>query len=89
LRRERIGATARFWRFSAASYPDLIEALPKNPLTSVNRTVNGSFGQPSNAGVCNLLLTKLSRISFYFTMSCSVYNSILSFGGMIHITNLR
>ncbi|PWZ27992.1 Acetolactate synthase small subunit 2, chloroplastic [Zea mays] len=50
LRRERIGATARFWRFSAASYPDLIEALPKNPLTSVNRTVNGSFGQPSNAG---------------------------------------
>lgn len=50
LRREKIGATARFWRFSAASYPDLIEALPKNPLTSVNRTVNGSFDQSSNAG---------------------------------------
>ncbi|TKW40209.1 hypothetical protein SEVIR_1G231300v4 [Setaria viridis] len=50
LRREKIGATARFWRFSAASYPDLIEALPKNPLTSVNRTVNGSLDQPSNAG---------------------------------------
>ncbi|OEL31941.1 Acetolactate synthase small subunit 2, chloroplastic [Dichanthelium oligosanthes] len=50
LRREKIGATARFWRFSAASYPDLIEALPKNPLTSVNKTVNGSFDQPSNAG---------------------------------------
>ncbi|WVZ74672.1 hypothetical protein U9M48_022831, partial [Paspalum notatum var. saurae] len=50
LRREKIGATARFWRFSAASYPDLIEALPKNPLTSVNRTVNGSLDQPSNGG---------------------------------------
>ncbi|KAL5665831.1 hypothetical protein ACJX0J_025939, partial [Zea mays] len=50
LRREKIGATARFWRFSAASYPDLIEALPKKPLTSVNKTVNGSFVRPSNAG---------------------------------------
>ncbi|XP_039790399.1 acetolactate synthase small subunit 2, chloroplastic-like isoform X3 [Panicum virgatum] len=50
LRREKIGATARFWRFSAASYPDLIEALPKNPITSVNKTVNGSFVQPSSAG---------------------------------------
>ncbi|XP_062219589.1 acetolactate synthase small subunit 1, chloroplastic-like [Phragmites australis] len=50
LRREKIGATARFWGFSAASYPDLIEALPKNPLTSVKRTVNASFDQPSNAG---------------------------------------
>jgi len=65
LRREKIGATARFWQFSAASYPDLIEALPKNPITSVNRTVNGSFDQPSNAGVCNLLLLKLSRIFFF------------------------
>ncbi|KAL6634715.1 hypothetical protein ACP70R_027386 [Stipagrostis hirtigluma subsp. patula] len=50
LRREKIGATARFWGFSAASYPDLIESLPKNPLTSVNRTVNGSFDEPSTAG---------------------------------------
>ncbi|CAL4886789.1 unnamed protein product [Urochloa decumbens] len=50
LRREKIGATARFWRFSAASYPDLIEGLPKTPITSVNRTVNGSLDQPSNAG---------------------------------------
>ncbi|KAK3158415.1 hypothetical protein QOZ80_2AG0136960 [Eleusine coracana subsp. coracana] len=50
LRREKIGATARFWGFSAASYPDLIEALPKHPLTSVNRTTNGSLDdQPSNA----------------------------------------
>ncbi|KAE8778624.1 Acetolactate synthase small subunit [Hordeum vulgare] len=50
LRREKIGASARFWGFSAASYPDLVEALRKNPLTFVNKTVNGSFDQPSNAG---------------------------------------
>ncbi|KAI4984872.1 hypothetical protein ZWY2020_017502 [Hordeum vulgare] len=50
LRREKIGATARFWGFSAASYPDLVEASRKNPLTSVNKTVNGSFDQPSSAG---------------------------------------
>ncbi|KAG8060371.1 hypothetical protein GUJ93_ZPchr0002g24418 [Zizania palustris] len=51
LRREKIGATARFWGFSAASYPDLIKALPKRSLlTSVNKTFNNSFDQPSNAG---------------------------------------
>ncbi|CAD6250373.1 unnamed protein product [Miscanthus lutarioriparius] len=60
LRREKIGATARFWQFSAASYPDLIEALPKNPITSVNRTVNGSFDQPSNAGATGLRSHTLS-----------------------------
>ncbi|TVU29268.1 hypothetical protein EJB05_20827, partial [Eragrostis curvula] len=50
LRREKIGATARFWGFSAASYPDLIETLAKHPLTSVNGTVNGSVDQSSNGG---------------------------------------
>ncbi|KAF7089938.1 hypothetical protein CFC21_092786 [Triticum aestivum] len=50
LRREKIGAAARFWGFSAASYPDLVEASRKNPLTSVNKTVNGSFDQSSSAG---------------------------------------
>ncbi|KAF2577133.1 hypothetical protein F2Q68_00001274 [Brassica cretica] len=32
LRREKIGATAPFWRFSAASYPDLKEQAPVNVL---------------------------------------------------------
>ncbi|CAN6807309.1 unnamed protein product [Brassica oleracea] len=32
LRREKIGATAPFWRFSAASYPDLKEQAPFNVL---------------------------------------------------------
>ncbi|XP_033143737.1 acetolactate synthase small subunit 2, chloroplastic isoform X1 [Brassica rapa] len=32
LRREKMGATAPFWRFSAASYPDLKEQAPVNVL---------------------------------------------------------
>jgi acetolactate synthase-1/3 small subunit len=51
LIREKIGTAARFWGFSTASYPDLIEASPRNPLlTSPKKTVNGSFDQPSSAG---------------------------------------
>ena len=30
LRREKMGETAPFWRFSAASYPDLERAVPVN-----------------------------------------------------------
>ncbi|KAH1047296.1 hypothetical protein J1N35_038080 [Gossypium stocksii] len=32
LRREKMGASAPFWRFSAASYPDLQEKVPANGL---------------------------------------------------------
>ncbi|XVE80827.1 hypothetical protein DITRI_Ditri15bG0011700 [Diplodiscus trichospermus] len=32
LRREKMGASAPFWRFSAASYPDLQETVPVNTL---------------------------------------------------------
>ncbi|XVF29645.1 hypothetical protein REPUB_Repub15cG0139800 [Reevesia pubescens] len=32
LRREKMGASAPFWRFSAASYPDLEETVPVNTL---------------------------------------------------------
>ncbi|KAL4310792.1 hypothetical protein GQ457_01G035440 [Hibiscus cannabinus] len=32
LRREKMGASAPFWRFSAASYPDLEETAPVKPL---------------------------------------------------------
>ena len=34
LRREKMGATAPFWRFSAASYPDLKEQAPVSVLRS-------------------------------------------------------
>ncbi|KAG6531226.1 hypothetical protein ZIOFF_005016 [Zingiber officinale] len=34
LRREKMGQTAPFWRFSAASYPDLDGSIPAKPLRS-------------------------------------------------------
>ncbi|XP_021912584.1 acetolactate synthase small subunit 2, chloroplastic [Carica papaya] len=40
LRREKMGEDAPFWRFSAASYPDLREPVPVNAL---ERTRNGSL----------------------------------------------
>ncbi|KAK9287951.1 hypothetical protein L1049_016396 [Liquidambar formosana] len=41
LRREKMGATAPFWRFSAASYPDLEGTMPVNAFVGVtNRTLN-------------------------------------------------
>ncbi|CAN1833623.1 Acetolactate synthase small subunit 1, chloroplastic [Linum perenne] len=35
LRREKLGATAPFWRFSASSYPDLGENWPNDELSAV------------------------------------------------------
>ncbi|KAH7547632.1 hypothetical protein FEM48_Zijuj01G0330400 [Ziziphus jujuba var. spinosa] len=41
LRREKLGASAPFWRYSAASYPDLEGAMPVKALVGVeNRSVN-------------------------------------------------
>jgi hypothetical protein len=75
LIREKIGTAARFWGFSTASYPDLIEASPRNPLlTSPKKTVNGSFDQPSSAGVCfHEYKTNYIFIaySFLFCFNCS------------------
>ncbi|CBI23353.3 hypothetical protein VitviT2T_010549 [Vitis vinifera] len=43
LRREKMGETAPFWRFSAASYPDLEETIPVNALVrNVKRPLNGN-----------------------------------------------
>ncbi|GMG99959.1 hypothetical protein Nepgr_001799 [Nepenthes gracilis] len=43
LRRERMGETAPFWRFSAASYPDLDETINENALLeSTKRRLSGS-----------------------------------------------
>ncbi|KAK9692237.1 hypothetical protein RND81_09G250800 [Saponaria officinalis] len=48
LRRERMGQTAPFWRFSAASYPDLeekaVDALVKSAKRSMNENANLSSG---------------------------------------------
>ncbi|KAJ3706032.1 hypothetical protein LUZ61_009737 [Rhynchospora tenuis] len=52
LRRERIGASAPFWRFSADSYPDLEEpVLQKTGLGSMDKTVNGNIQSSSGGDV--------------------------------------
>ncbi|KAF3324005.1 acetolactate synthase small subunit 2 [Carex littledalei] len=52
LRRERIGESAPFWRFSAASYPDLgTPNLEKPILGSVDNTVNGTIESSSGGDV--------------------------------------
>ncbi|XP_065875814.1 acetolactate synthase small subunit 2, chloroplastic [Euphorbia lathyris] len=48
LRRERMGETAPFWRFSAASYPDLenmqaCDALPSSSVNNLTGNSNGSL----------------------------------------------
>ena len=51
LTREKMGATAPFWRFSAASYPDLKEQAPVNVLRG---SKTGAIVPPSEttSGVC-------------------------------------
>ncbi|KAJ4819496.1 hypothetical protein LUZ62_032062 [Rhynchospora pubera] len=52
LRRERIGADAPFWRFSAASYPDLENTVPSNShLSSSIRPSNGNSEESSGGDV--------------------------------------
>ncbi|KAH9620581.1 hypothetical protein KSS87_015808 [Heliosperma pusillum] len=42
LRRERMGQTAPFWRFSAASYPDLEEKAVDGLVESAKQSLNGN-----------------------------------------------
>ncbi|GAB4835336.1 Acetolactate synthase small subunit 2, chloroplastic [Ancistrocladus abbreviatus] len=52
LRRERMGETAPFWRFSASSYPDLEEKTPSNALLeTAKRSLNGSHTTLSRGDV--------------------------------------
>ncbi|XP_072958539.1 acetolactate synthase small subunit 1, chloroplastic-like [Typha angustifolia] len=52
LRRERMGENAPFWRFSAASYPDLEGTMLPSPLlSSKDRTLNGNLEQSSGGDV--------------------------------------
>lgn len=54
-----MGATAPFWRFSAASYPDLKEQAPVNVLRG---SKTGAIVPPSEttAGVCASFLRLLN-----------------------------
>ncbi|CAN1833628.1 Acetolactate synthase small subunit 1, chloroplastic [Linum perenne] len=55
LRREKLGATAPFWRFSASSYPDLGENWPNDELSAVQHRAVISETDTST-GVCSFLL---------------------------------
>ncbi|RRT58866.1 hypothetical protein B296_00041306 [Ensete ventricosum] len=50
LRREKIGDTAPFWRFSAASYPDLESMSQMTILQSTSGTFSGDLEQSSGVG---------------------------------------
>lgn len=41
LRREKMGESAPFWRFSAASYPDLEVVMSANTVSGINKKSNG------------------------------------------------
>lgn len=51
LRREKMGESAPFWRFSASSYPDLEGTISSALLSSRNERINDNLVQPS--GVSN------------------------------------
>ncbi|EXB88296.1 Acetolactate synthase small subunit [Morus notabilis] len=52
LRREKLGASAPFWRYSAASYPDLESTPPVHPLAGVDSRASNreSDGSPGTSG---------------------------------------
>ncbi|KHG22544.1 Acetolactate synthase small subunit [Gossypium arboreum] len=50
LRREKMGASAPFWRFSAASYPDLEETVPDNALAGARKQSVFSVADVSGGG---------------------------------------
>ncbi|CAO2837466.1 unnamed protein product [Amaranthus hypochondriacus] len=51
LRREKMGQTAPFWRFSAASYPDLQEKAVDDLARPTKRSINGDSGSSSSGDV--------------------------------------
>ncbi|XP_057527828.1 acetolactate synthase small subunit 1, chloroplastic-like [Amaranthus tricolor] len=48
LRREKLGESAPFWRFSAASYPDLEEAIPMDALSGVSKRASAAGSSDSS-----------------------------------------
>ncbi|WOL02411.1 hypothetical protein Cni_G11130 [Canna indica] len=51
LKREKLGDTAPFWRFSAASYPDLESTTQMTTLLKTANTFNGNLEQSSGGDV--------------------------------------
>ncbi|KAL6545027.1 hypothetical protein OROHE_009934 [Orobanche hederae] len=67
LRREKLGETAPYWRFSAASYPDLQRTIPiKDDSASkqiVEKNINDKLNSVSGGEFipCNLMTTSITK----------------------------
>lgn len=71
LRREKLGESAPFWRFSAASYPDLKEATLVDALSEVAR-------QAPDTGSSDFSVEVPSLIVFFFAhISCETSKFML------------
>lgn len=66
-----MGETAPFWRFSAASYPDLERPLPaKGLVANANQSQNGNVS--TSSGVCTFCSTEeCLHAIFLFSMPAS------------------
>ncbi|XP_065625305.1 acetolactate synthase small subunit 1, chloroplastic-like [Quercus suber] len=71
LRREKMGETAPFWRFSAASYPDLERPLPaKGLVANANQSHNGNVSTSSGKEL------QYAAIRFYLIRGgCRIFNN--------------
>lgn len=77
LRREKMGETAPFWRFSAASYPDLEETIPTNALfRNVKRSLNGNSNTSPGVFIY-LFIFFVHSTSEYIAFSLLITFSIL------------
>ena len=64
-----MGETAPFWRFSAASYPDLERPLPaKGLVANANQSHNGNVS--TSSGVCTFVLPRSVCMLFSFLQAC-------------------
>lgn len=63
LRREKMGATAPFWRFSAASYPDLESIMP----------VKSTFGSPGSTFSSNSDMSSGVSIASHYYQRSSLF----------------
>lgn len=67
LKREKMGETAPFWRFSATSYPDLQETVPSDALLgNLTRPLNGNCSTSSS--VSTLLLQLVDRGCYFSSL---------------------
>lgn len=79
MRREKLGASAPFWRYSAASYPDLERTVPVDALVrDENRLTNAECDISSGVFTSSALhlFSPHQKHLFYsvFFVSCASFN---------------